>query len=129
MSEASGGKIEGAGMPPRECLTRTPGASVMLLAPLALLQVADVLTTAIGLPRGGIEGNPINAALYAHGGWLGLLAMKAAFLAVVAAGVVWQWRINAAPRYAVLRLLLLAGLALLCVLAALIVAGNMLALA
>jgi hypothetical protein len=72
----------------RERVTRRPrdGRFALVLL-LAMLNVADVITTHLVLGSGGVEGNPIMASLVSDG-WVGPLAVKlstCAFIAVIVA--------------------------------------------
>jgi hypothetical protein len=59
---------------------------MLLLAALAFIQLADLISTAYGFQRGLVEGNPFARKLFARFGyWPPAIALKLALLAVCAA--------------------------------------------
>lgn len=61
------------------------------LVALVVLQAADVFTTVQGIQAGAVEQNPVGVWVLGAG-WLGLVAVKAAGLVVIA-GIAWLlWR-------------------------------------
>ncbi len=61
---------------------RNTALGIVLIA-YALFSLLDWLTTARALPRGGREGNPIAALLYAQHGPVGMLLFKAVVVSVI----------------------------------------------